>query len=73
MNTTGQMGAAVGYAASLCTEYKASPRDIYNNYPEELKDLIINSSRIEYLKQEELLTFLIFCLQLILIKKGGFF
>lgn len=50
MNTTGQMGAAVGYAASLCTEYKASPRDIYNNYPEELKDLVINCSKIENLK-----------------------
>ncbi len=50
MNTTGQMGAAVGYAASLCTEYKASPRDIYSNYPEELKDLVINCSKIENLK-----------------------
>ena len=47
MNTTGQMGAAVGYAASLCTEHKANPRDIYNNYLEELKDLIINSSKTE--------------------------
>ena len=52
MNTTGQMGAAVGYAASLCTEYEASPRDIYNYYLEELKDCIINSSKTEYLKQE---------------------
>ena len=52
MNTTGQMGAAVGYAASLCAEYEASPRDIYNYYLEELKDCIINSSKTEYLKQE---------------------
>jgi len=46
MNTTGQMGAAVGYAASLCTKHKANPRDVYNNYLEELKGLIICSNDI---------------------------
>ncbi len=31
MNTTGQMGVAVGYAASLCKKYACSPRDIYRS------------------------------------------
>ncbi|MFA5857733.1 MAG: FAD-dependent oxidoreductase [Elusimicrobiota bacterium] len=40
MNTTGQMGVAVGYAASLCKKYKTTPRGIYQQYIEELKTLI---------------------------------
>ncbi|MCD4769662.1 MAG: FAD-dependent oxidoreductase, partial [Bacteroidales bacterium] len=44
MNTTGQMGAAVGYASSLCKKHTVNPRDIYNNYLEELKYLIVNSN-----------------------------
>ena len=44
MNTTGQMGAAVGYAASLCNKYTVTPHSIYNNYLEELKSLILNSN-----------------------------
>jgi len=44
MNTTGQMGAAVGYAASLCIKHEVNPRNVYNNYLEELKDLIIHSN-----------------------------
>lgn len=40
MNTTGQMGVAVGYAASLCRKYGTSPRGIYNDHIEELKALI---------------------------------
>jgi len=32
MRTTGQMGAAVGFAASLCKKYDVNPRDIYQNY-----------------------------------------
>ncbi len=46
MNTTGQMGAAVGYAASLCKKYNKSPRGIYNDKIDELKDLVINSSEL---------------------------
>jgi len=45
MNTTGQMGGAVGYAVSLCMKYKTNPRDIYNNHLDELKELIVNSNK----------------------------
>jgi hypothetical protein len=40
MNTCGQMGAAVGFAASLCKKYSASPRDIYEHHLEEYMQLI---------------------------------
>lgn len=44
MNTTGQMGVAVGYAASLCKKHNTNPRGIYVNHIDELRDLIFNSS-----------------------------
>lgn len=44
MNTTGQMGVAVGYAATLCNRYNVSPREIYTNYLDQLKELIENSN-----------------------------
>lgn len=44
MNTTGQMGAAVGYAATLCAKHKTIPRNIYLKHLEELKKLIIESN-----------------------------
>lgn len=40
MNTTGQMGAAVGLAASLCKKYNTNPRAIYQIYLKEYLDLI---------------------------------
>lgn len=40
MRTTGQMGAAVGFAASLCKKYDVNPRDIYTGYLDEYMDLI---------------------------------
>ncbi|MGB4293040.1 MAG: FAD-dependent oxidoreductase [Bacteroidales bacterium] len=40
MHTTGQMGVATGYAASLCLKYNATPREIYFNHIEELKKLV---------------------------------
>jgi len=40
MNTTGQMGVAVGYAASLCKKYKTDPRGVYAHHIEELRKLI---------------------------------
>jgi hypothetical protein len=40
MRTTGQMGAAVGLAASLCKKYNTNPRDIYNSHLKEYLDLI---------------------------------
>jgi hypothetical protein len=44
MNTTGQMGVAVGYAASLCKKYNTNPRGIYFSHIDELKSLIRNGS-----------------------------
>ena len=43
MHTTGQMGVAVGYAASLCKKYKTDPRGIYKDHIEELQRLIHTS------------------------------
>ncbi len=40
MNTTGQMGVAAGYAASLCKKYGTNPRGVYLNHIEELKNMI---------------------------------
>jgi hypothetical protein len=42
MNTTGQMGVAVGYAASLCKKYKTNPRGVYLSHIEELKNMIVS-------------------------------
>ena len=43
--TTGQMGAAVGYAASICKKYNASPRDVYQKHLDELIKLVLSSNR----------------------------
>lgn len=40
MNTTGQMGVACGYAASLCEKYDTSPRGVYEKHIKELRALI---------------------------------
>jgi hypothetical protein len=40
MRTTGQMGAAVGLAASICKKYNASPRDVYTTHLQEYLELI---------------------------------
>jgi hypothetical protein len=40
MNTTGQMGVAVGYAASLCKKHNTGPRGVYANHLSELQKLI---------------------------------
>jgi hypothetical protein len=47
MNTTGQMGAAVGYASSLCVKHKTNPRGIYNLHLDDLIGLIENSSNVD--------------------------
>lgn len=44
MNTTGQMGAAVGYAASICKKHNTKPRGVYTDYLSELLELINNSN-----------------------------
>jgi hypothetical protein len=43
MRTTGQMGAAVGYAAALCNRYVCSPRELYEQYLEQYMDLVRSS------------------------------
>jgi len=43
MRTTGQMGAAVGYAASLCSLQKCSPRELYEDHLAEYIELVKQS------------------------------
>lgn len=40
MNTVGQMGVAVGYAAALCKKYGTDPKGIYKDHIVELQDSI---------------------------------
>ncbi|AUP78517.1 FAD-dependent oxidoreductase [Flavivirga eckloniae] len=40
MLTCGQMGAAVGFAASICKKYNVTPRDVYTKHLKEYMDLI---------------------------------
>ena len=44
MNTTAQMGCVVGYAASLCFENNVFPRDVYQNYLNQLLEMIKQSN-----------------------------
>ena len=46
-HTTGQMGVAVGYAASLCKKYNTNPRGVYLNHIKELQDLIDETVRVD--------------------------
>lgn len=43
MRTTGQMGAAVGYAASVCFDHQCNPRDIYEKHLEEYMQMVLAS------------------------------
>jgi len=45
MRTTGQMGAAVGYAASICLARECSPRELYENHLTEYLELVQASDR----------------------------
>ena len=40
MLTTGQMGAAVGFASSICKKYDVNPRGVYTDHLEEYMQLI---------------------------------
>jgi len=46
MRTTGQMGAAVGYAASLCKELQCSPRELYENHLNLYMELVQSSNEM---------------------------
>ncbi len=43
MRTTGQMGASVGYAGSLCKKHNVYPRAIYENHLKEYMKLVLSS------------------------------
>jgi hypothetical protein len=45
MRTTGQMGAAVGYAAWLCSKHACTPRELYEKHLEEYMKLVLNSNK----------------------------
>jgi hypothetical protein len=47
MRTTGQMGAAVGYAASICMKHEASPREVYEKHLDELMQTVKASDSYE--------------------------
>lgn len=40
MNTCGQMGVAVGAAAYLCKKHETTPRGVYRDHVEELRELV---------------------------------
>jgi hypothetical protein len=44
MRTTGQMGAAVGLAAALCSKLDCSPRELYEIHLDAYMDLVLHSS-----------------------------
>jgi len=44
MRTTGQMGAAVGYAAFICKKYNILPREVYQKYLKEYMQLVLSSN-----------------------------
>ncbi len=41
MRTTGMMGEVVGMAAAVCKAHNAKPRDVYNSYLGDLRDLML--------------------------------
>jgi hypothetical protein len=43
MRTTGQMGAAVGYASSICLQYNCTPRELYENHLDQYIELVQHS------------------------------
>ena len=47
MRTGGQMGVAVGAAAYLCKKHKTTPRGVYENHVEELKNVVFERADYE--------------------------
>ncbi|MBY5959486.1 FAD-dependent oxidoreductase [Membranicola marinus] len=46
MRTTGQMGASVGLAASVCNKYDINPRQVYEQHLDEYMDLVRSSTKM---------------------------
>jgi hypothetical protein len=44
MRTTGQMGASVGYAASLCLQHDCTPRELYESHLDQYMKLVRSSN-----------------------------
>ncbi|WP_236973458.1 FAD-dependent oxidoreductase [Membranihabitans maritimus] len=44
MRTTGQMGAAVGLAASICKKYGITPREVYKEHLDEYMNLVLSQN-----------------------------
>ncbi|MCK5135546.1 MAG: FAD-dependent oxidoreductase [Bacteroidales bacterium] len=44
MRTTGQMGAAVGYAASVCHRLGCTPKDVYQEHLDEYMELVLTAN-----------------------------
>jgi hypothetical protein len=51
MRTCGMMGEVVGMAASLCKKYGTSPRGVYKNYLQELKEIMIGDGTDHWLER----------------------
>lgn len=54
MNTIGMMGVAVGRAAALATVHECSPRDIYENHLDEVKQLWLLPGKHRFESLDEL-------------------
>lgn len=52
MRTTGQMGASVGLAASVCKKYGIHPRQVYEKHLDEYMELVRSSTEKEQKKRE---------------------
>ena len=50
MRTTGQMGAAVGLAASVAKKYDVNPRDVYEDHLDEYMELVRTSTKTQEVK-----------------------
>ena len=51
MRTCGMMGEVIGMAASLCARYGATPRDIYPDYFDRMKEMMAGPNMTEWLER----------------------
>jgi hypothetical protein len=50
MRTCGMMGEVVGLAASLCKKHNTTPRGVYEDHLDKLKELMIGEEKAEWFK-----------------------